>query len=72
MQTIDSEDNVEDLIKKGYTAIEERAFSDAYRYFKRASVEDPECAEAYWGCFLAHANCNVNEVVSAVPSPFTS
>ena len=62
VQTIVRSTNVENLIKRGNMAIEDGAFEDAKKHFERVLDEDAECAEAYWGLFLAAQKCNTDDI----------
>lgn len=45
--------NTDNLVKRGYLALEESRWEDANSFFERVLDEDAECGEAYWGKFLA-------------------
>lgn len=40
-------------VKRGYMALEDNKSDDAKKYFDQALTLDAECAEAYWGLYLA-------------------
>ena len=53
--------NVSALLKRGYMALEDSEWEKADNFFEDVLNQDPECAEAYWGKYLA-ANHQPNEL----------
>ncbi|MBP0954317.1 MAG: TIR domain-containing protein [Oscillospiraceae bacterium] len=62
VQTIVRSTNADNLIKRGNMAIADGEFDSAKEYFDKVLDEDAECAQAYWGMFLAGQKCNETDI----------
>lgn len=53
--------NLTAQLKRGQQALEDRDWKKADEFFDRALDIDAECAEAFWGKFLAREKCNTDD-----------
>ncbi len=66
VQTIVRSTNADNLIKRGNMAIADGEFDSAKEYFDKVLDEDAECAQAYWGMFLAQQKCTAESIAKVL------